>query len=71
MWEVTLGGRRRGPVRLHSAVGPAKRERALWGGAMSLMVDASAFAEALVQESPDALLALTAEGRVLYWNDGA
>ncbi len=38
---------------------------------MSLMVDASAFAEALVQESPDALLALTAEGRVLYWNDGA
>lgn len=29
------------------------------------------FAEVLVQESPDALLALSEEGKVLYWNAGA
>ena len=31
----------------------------------------STFAESLVQESPDALLALSEDGRVLFWNAGA
>jgi PAS domain-containing protein len=29
------------------------------------------FAESLVEESPDALIALSVEGKVLFWNKGA
>src|SRR5215510_4229866 len=33
--------------------------------------DASSFADALVRESPDALIALAPDGRILFWSRGA